>query len=130
MKGSQHAGPSSERAGGKETFDSSNAVGNDKNVHINQLENVFRDADIKRQLNSLREMQSQVAYLKTSVQQREAEIIGLRGELNVCKTEVLELRGEVSKIPFLEGQLKVMKETLDQLASMSPGMIAKVKTPR
>lgn len=121
-------GPSSSRANG--WSNSSTADNNDVSVRVGRLEGMFRDTDIKRQLDSLREVRSQVGYLKTSVQQREAEITGLRGELNVCKAEILELRGEVSKIPFLEGQLRAIKDTLDQLAATSSGASAKSKTPR
>ncbi|KAL5518769.1 hypothetical protein ACEPAH_452 [Sanghuangporus vaninii] len=109
---------------------SSTSENNDVVTRLGRLESTFREADVKRQLESLRNIPSQVAYLKASVQQREAEIQGLRGELNVCKAEVLTLRSEVSKIPFLEDQLKALKDTLEQLKSTSSTVIAKGKMTR
>lgn len=103
---------------------------NDMATRLARLETLVRESDVKRQLDSLREMPSQVAYLKASVQQREAEITGLRGELNVCKSEVLALRGEISKIPFLEDQLRLMREYLEHVREMSSSAIAKGKMTR
>ena len=73
---------------------------------------------MKQHVESYKDLPSQVSWLKASIQQREAEIIGLRGELNVCKAECLELRGAVSKIPQLESQLKAMKDSVDHLLSV------------
>ena len=110
---------------------SSTSENDDVAARLGRLESTFREADVKSQLESLRGIPSQVAYLKASVQQREAEIQGLRGELNVCKAEVLTLRSEVSKIPFLEDQLKALRDTLEQLKSApSSTAVAKGKMTR
>ncbi|EJD04173.1 uncharacterized protein FOMMEDRAFT_155294 [Fomitiporia mediterranea MF3/22] len=128
----QHAGPSTSRA--QEWPNAPTIDNNDLTSRLTRLENAFREADVKRQLDSLRDIPSQIAYLKASMQHREAEITGLRGELNVCKAEVLALRGEVSKIPYLEGQLRAMKDTLDYLTAGSSAvtkgkMTRRVSTP-
>ena len=106
------------------------STGDDLPSRLAYLETVFREIDPKRNQHSIRDIPSQLAWLRTSVQQREAEIHGLRGELNVCKAEILTLRNEVSRIGFLEGQLRFLQETLDQMGIPSTSTPSKGKTPR
>ena len=103
--------------------------GNDIINRLASLEAVFREVDPKHQ-DSLHDIPSQLAWLRASVQQREAEIHGLRGELNLCKAEILNLKGEVSRIGYLESQLRSLQDVFDQTGFPSTSTPSKGKTPR
>ncbi|THH10936.1 hypothetical protein EW145_g1002 [Phellinidium pouzarii] len=107
------------------------AQGDDIVTRLGRLESIIRDSEIKHQFDTLRDLPSQVIWLKNSLQQREDEIVNLRTELNMYRMELIGLRGDVSKVYVLQDQLRTIKENLEQLiGSAMPSAIARGKMTR
>ncbi|KAI5122567.1 hypothetical protein M0805_004784 [Coniferiporia weirii] len=126
---SAYAAPGSSRE--SQQINTSLAGDHDIVVRLDKLESVIRNAEIKQQFDTLKDLPSQVTWLKASLQQREEEVMTLRGELNIYRMELIALRGDVSKVFLLQDQLRTLKEALDQLTgSASSSAMAKGKLAR
>lgn len=100
------------------------------NSRIEKLESLLNDMNLKQQFETLKEATAQIDWLKSSLHQREVEILNVRGELQACRVEVMVLRNETAKIPALENQLRALKEIFDKAQNGNAGSPSKTQATR
>ena len=90
---------------------------------LDVLEALLTEADITQRLNLLKDVPEEIKKIKRSLTDREAEMTKLRTDVDMCRKELAIIRGDSSRITFLEGQLRMIKENVAQAFAVADALL-------